>query len=134
MRTAAIPCTCRAAEAGPSTAPTRSHSLDELAEFLTLLREEAGSPSFSTIVRRISSARAARGVPAEERTPGRITVYDCFRSGRRRLDVELLADIVQALGADPGPWRDAYRTAAGSPPFRPAFRQPDPTPGPHPAG
>ncbi|WP_177239781.1 hypothetical protein [Streptomyces monashensis] len=88
-------------------------TLDGLAERLTLLRQDAGSPSYTTITRRIGAARAARGVPAEERAPGRITVYDCFRTGRRRMDVELLSDIVQALGADPGPWRRAHRAASG---------------------
>ncbi|MEV8323350.1 hypothetical protein [Kitasatospora sp. NPDC056731] len=112
MHTTAAPCICRAAEANSASTLARSHSLDALTESLTLLRQEAGSPSYSTIVRRISSVRAARGVPAGERTPGRITVYDCFRSGRQRLDVELLSDIVQALGADPDPWRRAYRAAS----------------------
>ncbi|MGK4585503.1 hypothetical protein [Kitasatospora sp. HPMI-4] len=95
-------------------APTQTYSLDALAECLTRLRQEAGSPSYTAIARRISSVRAARGIPEAERTPGRITVYDCFRAGRRRLDVELLSDIVQVLGGDPGPWRRAHRAATGA--------------------
>lgn len=34
------------------------------------------------------------------RLPGRVTVYDCFRDGRRRIDAELVQDIVRALGGD----------------------------------
>ncbi|MFJ3221726.1 hypothetical protein ACIPLC_38215, partial [Kitasatospora sp. NPDC086801] len=120
MRTAAIPCTCRASEANSLTGPERSHSLDALTEFLTLLRREAGSPSFSTIVRRIGSIRAARGVPAEERTPGRITVYDCFRSGRQRLDVELLSTSSR-------PWVRA-RPSGAAPTAPPPTRRPSARP------
>ncbi len=73
---------------------------DELAARLRERRAAAGSPSFSEITRRVGAQRAERGVRPSERTPGRVTVYDCFREGRRRLDVELVLDIVQALGAD----------------------------------
>ncbi|MFV0374054.1 tetratricopeptide repeat protein [Microbacterium sp.] len=79
---------------------TTPATLDELVERLRTRRAQAMSPSFSEIARRVSSARAARGVPASDRSPGRVTVYDCFRTGRRRLDIELVLDIVAALGAD----------------------------------
>ncbi|WP_157894775.1 hypothetical protein [Streptantibioticus cattleyicolor] len=114
--TAVVSCACRADEPR-SAAVSRldgARTLDVVAECLALLRQEAGNPSYTTIARRVSAARAARGVPAEERTPGRVTVYDCFRAGRRRMDVELLSDIVRALGADPTPWRRAHSVASGS--------------------
>lgn len=99
-------------------APVRT--LDELVEGLRALRAEAGEPSYSEIVRRICALRARRGLPEAERVPGRITVYDCFRIGRRRMDPELLSDVVRALGADPAPWLRALRhalagTAAAAP-------------------
>ncbi|MBV6699380.1 hypothetical protein KV557_20005 [Kitasatospora aureofaciens] len=108
-----MPCTCRAGHARATAALTGVRTLDGLAACLAQLRQEAGNPSFTTIARRIGAARTVRGVPAGERTPGRITVYDCFRAGRRRIDVELLSDIVRALGADPAPWRHAHRAASG---------------------
>jgi tetratricopeptide (TPR) repeat protein len=75
-------------------------TLDDLAVGLRARRASAGSPSFSEIARRVSVARSGRGVHASERSPGRITVYDCFRTGRRRVDTALVLDIVRALGAD----------------------------------
>ncbi|MFT4221006.1 MAG: tetratricopeptide repeat protein [Microbacterium sp.] len=87
--------TTRRARADPAPA-----TLDELATRLVEFRARAGSPSFSEIARRVTALRTARGVRASERSPGRITVYDCFRAGRRRVDAALLLDIVRALGAD----------------------------------
>lgn len=82
------------------TSEVAPRTLDELVERLRARRVEAMSPSFSEIARRIGEERAARGVRARDRTPGRVTVYDCFRLGRRRIDVGLVLDIVTALGAD----------------------------------
>lgn len=79
------------------SAPT---TLDELAALLRERRIEAGSPSFSAITQRVAEAREARGVRASDRSPGRVTVYDCFRDGRRRVDVDLVLDIVSGLGGD----------------------------------
>ncbi len=88
-------------------------SVDELATRLRALRAWAGDPSYTEIARRVGALRTARGVPAAESRPGRVTVYDVFRDGRSRLDVDLLADVAQALGdARPAGWRAAYRTAA----------------------
>ncbi|WP_206739352.1 hypothetical protein [Streptomyces sp. L2] len=87
-------------------------STDELADLLRTLRAWAGNPSYAELVRRISALRAARGVPAAECAPGRVTVYDCFRTGRRRIDMDLVLDIVTALGApapELGRWRRALR-------------------------
>lgn len=91
----------------PRTAP----SLDALVDRLVELRMAADQPSFSEIARRIGRLRESRGVPTPQARPGRVTVYDAFRHGRSRLDVELLADIVAVLdpGDDPRRWRAAYR-------------------------
>lgn len=100
------------ASSTPDLAELRS--LDDLIGQLRALRAHAGNPSFAEIVRRIATRRRARGRPESERRPGRVTVYECFQPGRRRLDVELLADIVEALGGpDAEPWRRAYGVLSG---------------------
>jgi len=87
-------------------------SVDELAARLRALRAWAGDPSYTEIARRVGALRTARGVPAAEARPGRVTVYDVFREGRSRLDVDLLADVGHVLGdRQPAAWRAAYRTA-----------------------
>ncbi len=87
-------------------------SVDELAARLRALRAWAGDPSYTEIARRVGALRTARGVPVAEARPGRVTVYDVFRAGRSRLDVDLLADVAHVLGdRRPAAWRAAYRTA-----------------------
>ncbi|WP_165367811.1 AAA family ATPase, partial [Phytoactinopolyspora endophytica] len=71
-----------------------------MSEGLRSMRSAAGHPSFAEIAKRVGTIRGARGVPAGEQRPARATVYDCFRADRRRLDVDLVVDIVRALGAD----------------------------------
>jgi tetratricopeptide (TPR) repeat protein len=96
--------------------PAGAGTFDELSARLLLLREWAGNPSYATIRRRIGVARAARGLPRSEQEPGRTTVYDCFQPGRRRLDVELVADIVRVLLGDEarvGQWRQACQVVLG---------------------
>ncbi|WP_431838623.1 GNAT family N-acetyltransferase [Cellulomonas sp. Y8] len=88
---------------------------DDLTGRLRALRAGAGSPSYADLVRRVDAVRAGRGVPGPERRPGRVTVYDAFRDGRARLDVELVADLVRALGGtaeDAARWRAAHAAVA----------------------
>jgi hypothetical protein len=110
---------------GPDDPPTPDAvaTLDGLCARLRDLRVWAGSPSYSRVVHDIAAIRAARGLPPGEQRPGRVTVYECFRSGRRRIDVELLLDIVAALGVDEAGqarWRRAHRAASGPGPAAPA--------------
>ncbi|WP_221584877.1 tetratricopeptide repeat protein [Microbacterium sp. G2-8] len=79
-------------------------TLDDIARQLREWRIGAGSPSYADIARRVG---ALRGDP-DRRTPGRVTVYDCFREGRSRIDVDLVVRIAQALGVD-GVRLDAWR-------------------------
>ncbi|MGZ4497946.1 MAG: ECF transporter S component [Nocardioides sp.] len=72
--------------------------LDLIATDLQELRARAGHPSYAEIVTRIGQQRRDRGEPDASR-PGRTTVYDAFRLGRRRLDSALVLEIVRALGA-----------------------------------
>jgi tetratricopeptide (TPR) repeat protein len=101
---------------GDASPPPDPAGWDDLTTRLRALRARAGSPSYAELVRRVDGLRAARGVPEHERRPGRVTVYDAFRDGRVRLDVELLADLVRALGGTPQDataWRDAHAAVAG---------------------
>jgi len=99
-----------------------SEHLDALAADLRELRHDAGSPSFAEIVVRVARLRTERGVAPAAARPGRTTVYDAFRDGRRRLDTELVLDIVRALGGDDdavAAWEVRCRRAAAADP-RPA--------------
>lgn len=87
---------------------TAPRTLDELAIALSALRAEAGSPSYAEIARRI----AVRGGGE----PAKVTVYDCFRQGRRRIDPDLIGRIVRALGEDAATaetWREAAAALNG---------------------
>lgn len=72
----------------------------EIAEGLRDLRAHGGQPSFTEIARRITRDRTARGLPPAEAQIARVTVYDCFRPDRKRLDTDLVLDLVRALGGD----------------------------------
>lgn len=80
---------------------TATFPFGALATRLQLLRTEAGQPSFATISKRIAQARRARGVPEHEVAVSRTTVYDCFRTDRKRVDTDLVLEIVRALSQDP---------------------------------
>ena len=73
-------------------------TLDDVAAQLRAWRAEAGSPSFTEISRRVAEQRHSHGVHPRHRSPGRVTVYDAFSEGRKRLDVQLAVDIARALG------------------------------------
>ncbi|MBA4085044.1 MAG: ECF transporter S component [Kytococcus sp.] len=113
--------------------------LDALAADLRELRHHAGNPSYAEIALRIDRVRGERGIPAGSARPGRTTVYDAFRSGRRRLDVNLLRDIVRALGGtedDVEAWTQRHHDLSVEPaPVRePAPEEPEPGEGvPEPA-
>lgn len=96
--------------------PPSDGDLDDVVEQLRELRTWAGSPSYAEIARRVGVARGGA-------RPGRITVYDCFRTGRRRLDAELVSDIACALGvteATAAAWRRACGALAADAPEPPA--------------
>lgn len=84
----------------PAPDASAAWTLDDVALGLRRLRTTAGSPSYARIAERVVESRRVRGVPEADCHVGRVTVYDCFRDGRRRLDADLVAEIVQALGAD----------------------------------
>ncbi|KJL18542.1 Tetratricopeptide repeat protein [Microbacterium oxydans] len=85
-------------------------TLDELCLGLGRMRVSAGSPSYAEIARRIGQVRHG----AE---PPKVTVYDCFRPGRRRVDDRLVGDIVRALGGDDeevARWGETARSLNGA--------------------
>ncbi|HVQ95013.1 MAG TPA: tetratricopeptide repeat protein [Mycobacteriales bacterium] len=95
--------------------PSRARSLNELVDQLKLLKIWAGNPSYRAITERVNAAWSAAGRPAVDLV-GRTTVVDCFRVGRRRLNPELVAAVVQALHDDPSyssRWRQALRVIGG---------------------
>jgi tetratricopeptide (TPR) repeat protein len=91
--------------------PGRATTLDDLVERLRLLKVWAGDPSFEAIKDRVNAGWVSAGRPAGE-LAARTTVLDCFRSGRRRLNTDLVVAIVQALHPDVGyvsQWRQALQ-------------------------
>lgn len=97
----------------PSSDPAGARTFDDIAQQLRILKAWAGDPSYRVIHKRIIGAREERGV-AE--LPALSTVYECFAAGRKRLDIELVVDIVRALGcgdAQTATWRQACSAVAG---------------------
>ncbi|GLY98088.1 tetratricopeptide repeat protein [Actinoplanes sp. NBRC 103695] len=95
--------------------PDQASDLDGSAERLRLLKAWAGGPSYEIIKDRVNAAWTAAGRPAAE-LARRSTVADCFRLGRRRVNADLIVEIVRALHPDDGyaeRWRQALRAIGG---------------------
>jgi tetratricopeptide (TPR) repeat protein len=95
--------------------PGEATTLDGFIERLRLLKIWAGNPSYEEIAGRVKAAWVSAGRPAVE-VPGKTTVVDSFRLGRRRLDSELVVSVVAALHPDSGyvnQWRQALRVISG---------------------
>jgi len=94
---------------------------DDLADALQELRVDAGRVSYAEIAARITERRVADGDSPAAARVARSTVYDAFQRGRRRLNADLVREIVLALGHDAtagDAWRrrclDAHRAALPS--------------------
>ena len=95
-------------------------SMDALVAALQRLRVEAGNPSYGDIAQRIGRMRAARGLAEQVAAPSKSTVYEAFKTGRTRIDADLVQDIAHALGGDsaePRIWRDVARRLSNSGPL-----------------
>src|SRR5688500_15241636 len=95
--------------------PGQAGGADDLVERLRLLKIWAGDPSFELITGRVNAAWTAAGRPPDELV-GKTTVVDCFRPGRRRFNIDLVAAVVAALHPDVGyeaQWRQALQVIAG---------------------
>lgn len=79
--------------------PAAEPTWDDIVEQLRELRATRGNPSFATLVDRVDRLRTARGDRFHR--PGRSTVFDAFQPGRRRVDTDLVLDLVAALGGTP---------------------------------
>ena len=78
-----------------------SHGVTSLDAFVLELRElrvASGSVSYGEIARRIAVRRREAGIPDALCVAPRTTIYDVFRLGRRRIDVNLVGEIVSVLG------------------------------------
>jgi tetratricopeptide (TPR) repeat protein len=98
--------------AGPPD-PGLSRSLDELVACLRALKLWAGDPSYETITRRVNRRLQAEARPADE-LARRGTVVDCFKTGRRRINSDLVVAVVQALHDETAyltHWRQALRVS-----------------------
>jgi energy-coupling factor transport system substrate-specific component len=73
---------------------------DALTEDLRLLRIRAGDVSYAEIATRIASIRESRGKSPAAARVARSSVFDAFQPGRRRMNPDLVAEIVVALGQD----------------------------------
>lgn len=90
--------------------------MDDLARALIELRSWAGDPSYASIADAVGRLRAQQHRPGGR--PGTVTVYDCFRLGRRRLNQTLFLDLIAVLGVPlraQEQWWRAYRAASGRP-------------------
>lgn len=74
---------------------------DGLAEELRALRTAAGEPSYAEIARRVSRRRQEAGLSEEAARVARTTLYDVFRDGRTRVNIELVREVAAVLGAQP---------------------------------
>src|SRR4051812_37608757 len=95
--------------------PGRAGTLDELTEALRLLKVWAGEPSYDAVKDRINTAWRTAGRPGGE-LARKATVADCFKTGRRRLNTDLVIAVVQALHPDVGyvtQWRQALQVIGG---------------------
>src|SRR5688572_11142418 len=88
-------------------------SFDGIARELQRMRLDAGAVSYTELARRITQLRESRGMSEAAAKVARSSVYDVFRPGRKRVNAELVGEIVLALGRGEGEataWR--LRTAA----------------------
>ncbi len=93
--------------------PGQAHCLDEVVGCLRQLKLWAGDPSYETVTRRINARRRADTRPVDE-LARRGTVVDCFKTGRRRINIDLVIAVVQALHDETGyvtQWRQALRVS-----------------------
>ena len=72
---------------------------DALVEQLVAQRERVGSPSYRELAEGVVAARVAGGADPYAARVGKTTVYDCFRTGRPRINLGLVREIAQVMGA-----------------------------------
>jgi len=81
--------------AEPAASPT-----EQLVNDLQQLRTDHGCLSYADIVLRVTNARLSRGMTPDAARIARSSVYDCFRTGRTRINPALVGEIVSAITGD----------------------------------
>lgn len=111
----------------PAMMESQGESYDDFAKALHNLRIEAGAPSYAELADRITQHRIERGIAPAAARVARSSVYDVFRQGRKRVNLELVEDIVRALNRDESEvehWRErAVATLSDS--VKPAGYRPE---------
>ncbi len=115
----------------------RSIRWDLVVSRLQDLRVAAGEPSYADLARAVSDVRRSRGLDEHSSRVARTTVYDVFRPGRSRVNLDLVRDLAAALGASGGDvddWIESARVEDPAPaptqPIQPAQGEPAPAPAP----
>lgn len=85
-----------------SAVSRESSRWDPLVAELQRLREDVGEPSYAAIAQLVMDRRLAAGQPSHAARIARSTVYDCFRPGRVRVNLGLVHEIGEVLGAPEG--------------------------------
>jgi energy-coupling factor transport system substrate-specific component len=86
---------------------------DDLAHDLRRLRARAGAVSYTELAARITRARESRGITPAAAAVARSTVYDVFRVGRKRVNPDLIAEVISALGGTEAEAAELRLRAAG---------------------
>lgn len=102
--------------------------LDQVVLGLQSLRHGAGSVSYAEIADRIARRRMADGQSEAAARIARSTVFDVFRTGRRRINARLVEEVALALGASPADAAAMRRRCAEA--FADAVPVPAATPAP----
>lgn len=72
---------------------------DPLVQHMRAFRASVGDPSYASIAQRIADQRVARGASAYEARIAKSTVHAAFGEGRSRINLALVSEIGEAMGA-----------------------------------
>ncbi|HJQ05949.1 MAG TPA: hypothetical protein VJ872_10915 [Nocardioides sp.] len=81
--------------------PVERRRWDGLVARLQERRAAVGGPSYGEIAERVAAARELAGATPHAARVAKSTVYDAFRPGRARINLELVREIAAVLGAQP---------------------------------
>lgn len=87
-----------------SAQPAPTDTLDSVAADLKALRESTGM-SYRALAAAITEQRQAEGLTHAAAQIAHTTVADVFRTGRARINIALVVEIVRVLGGDGEEWR-----------------------------
>jgi energy-coupling factor transport system substrate-specific component len=107
---------------------------DPLIVWLGDVRVAADDVSYGELARRVSERRREAGATPEAARVARSSVYDLFRPGRSRLNLELVREVAAVLGVPPGEVEDRIASSrnGSAPVLEPPTPQSTPQPTPDP--